>query len=267
MQAFFAEALAGGQTLILPASAKTHSSTPRFKKKSAVAEELSMVRLLLEDGSNSRDAIVWFNEKATMSFDGSFDAYKLSKSLGPINLWTNLGGTDYAINGISMPETTVEIPLGIHLESSGSYTLSASELNGLDNFTVTLLDKTTNASVDLKAGTKLSFNSADGDFEDRFVLKITAVITGIEEIALPASLFNTYAFNGMLNIELLSDEWNGKQCEVKLTDLTGRLFKIVRDAEFWKNSTVQIPIGDARGVYIVEIRSGMMRYIGKVMAR
>ncbi len=40
-----------------------------------------------------------------------------------------------------------------------------------------------------------------------------------------------------------------------------------RNIEFWKNSLIQVPVQGAKGIYFVEIRSGVMRYVGKVMIK
>jgi autotransporter-associated beta strand protein len=264
MQAFFVDARASGQSITLPVTAKTHSTTARFKGET---ESVPLVRLLLEDGESWRDAIVSFNEKAELSFDNSFDAYKLSKSLGTMNLWTRLSNIDYAINCVPFPETSIEIPVGIHAGNEGTFTLRSNELKGLDNYSVTLKDKTTNIVVDLKKEGKLSFSTSAGEFEDRFVLIVTNITTGSEEVTLPENAFNIYAFNGILNIVPLSDAWNEKQGSVIITDLTGKRILDNRNIEFWKNTLIQLPVSGAKGIYIVEIRSGAMRYAGKVMIR
>jgi hypothetical protein len=84
---------------------------------------------------------------------------------------------------------------------------------------------------------------------------------------LPEISFNIYTFNGSLNINLLSDDWNGKQGSVKITNLAGTTISDNRNLEFWKNSLIQLPFSEAKGIYIVEIRSGAMMYVGKVMIR
>lgn len=71
----------------------------------------------------------------------------------------------------------------------------------------------------------------------------------------------------MLNIVPLSDEWNGKQGSVRIIDLTGKSILENRNLEFWKNSLIQLPVSGMKGIYIVEIRSGLMRYVGKVMIK
>ena len=226
-----------------------------------------MVRLLLEAGDNSRDAVIRFDEKAQLSFDGNIDAYCLGKGLGPMSIWTKLNGTDYAINAIPFPESSIDIPVAIHTQTEGTFSIHSNELNGLENYSVTLRDKTTNTIVDLKTGGKLSFSTSAGEFEDRFVLTVSNLSTGTSEITLPENQFNIYAFNGILNINPLSDEWNGKQGSVRITELTGKSILDNRNLEFWKNSLIQLPVPGMKGIFIVEIRSGVMRYVGKVMIR
>jgi hypothetical protein len=225
-----------------------------------------MVRLVLEGDDNLRDAVVRFDEKAELSFD-YFDAYSLGKGLGPMSIWTKLNGTDFAINAIPFPEASIDIPVAIHTQNEGTFSLTSNEMNGLENYQVTLKDKATNAVVNLKAGGKLSFSTSAGKFEDRFVLTISNLSTGFEENRSPESLFNLYAFNGILNINPLSDEWNGKQGSVRITDLTGKSILDNRNLEFWKNALIQLPVPGAKGIFLVEIRSGVMRYVGKVMIR
>ena len=269
MQAFFVEALATGQTLNLPVSAKSHlfDGPIRDRFKGSEEEVIPLVRLLLKGDGNSRDAVVRFDEKAQLTFDTNFDAYSLGKGLGPMSLWTKLEGIDYAINAIPYPETSIDIPVAMHAETAGTFTLSSNELNGLELYSVTLRDKTTNTIVDLKKGSELSFSISAGQYEDRFVLTISSISTGTEEIELPENAFNIYSFNEMLNIVPLSDEWNGKQGSVRIIDLTGKSILENRNLEFWKNSLIQLPVSGMKGIYIVEIRSGLMRYVGKVMIK
>ena len=184
-----------------------------------------------------------------------------------MSLWTRLNGIDYAINAIPYPETSIDIPVGMHAENAGTFSLRSNELNGLENYSVTLKDKMTNTVTDLKKGEKLTFSTTAGEFEDRFVLTISNLTTGSEEIKLPENQFNIYALNGILNINPLSDEWNGKQGSVRIADLMGKSIFDNRNVEFWKNSLIQLPVQGAKGIYFVEISSGVMRYVGKVMIK
>jgi hypothetical protein len=70
-----------------------------------------------------------------------------------------------------------------------------------------------------------------------------------------------------VNIQTLSDIWNGKQGAVKVLDMTGRVFTTEDNVAFSKDDLLQIPVNTATGIYMVEIRSGIMRYVGKIMIR
>jgi hypothetical protein len=266
MQGFFVKANNYGQELTLPASAKTHTTTSRFKGASGEGN-MPFVRLLLEDGRNKRDAVVWFNEKASLSFDNQYDAYSLSKGTGKMSIWTRLNGADYSINGIPWPETSIEIPVAIHSSAGGTFTISSREMIGLEGFSVTLSDKVTKNTVDLKAGGVISFSVGSGMIEDRFVLIISDLITGSEPGPKNGNMFTIYERNGILNIIPLSDTWNGKNGTIRIIDLTGRSISLFSDIEFMKNTPVQLPMPAVKGIYFIEVRSGSMKHIGRVITR
>jgi hypothetical protein len=49
--------------------------------------------------------------------------------------------------------------------------------------------------------------------------------------------------------------------------MTGRVFTTEDNVEFSKDNLLQIPVRAATGIYMVELRSGTLRYVGKVMIR
>jgi hypothetical protein len=265
-QAFFVETDSPGQTLIFPVEAKLHNTAPRFKGVSDNSK-IPMIRLLLCDGQISRDAVVWFNVKASLHFDNRFDARSLGKGLGKMSIWTKLNGADYSINGIPWPEVSVEIPVAIHSSAGGAFTIRPQDISGLEGFSVALTDKITKNSVDLKTGGALSFTTGPGMIENRFVLNISDLVTGSESGLKNDNLFTIYELNGLLNIIPLSDIWNGKKGSVRILDLTGRCISLFSEIEFMKNTPVQLPAPAVKGIFFIEIRSGAMRNIGRVITR
>ena len=71
----------------------------------------------------------------------------------------------------------------------------------------------------------------------------------------------------MINIQTVSDAWDGKSGSVKVLDLTGKTVSDQNNSEFSNNSLIQVASPGAKGIYIVEIKSGFMRYVGKVVIR
>ena len=177
------------------------------------------------------------------------------------------GNVVYSINSIPFPETETEVPVGVKISESGTYKLTTSQLQGIDNYNVYLTDKSTGITLNLKNTPALSFNASEGMYSDRFVIKITNISTAGENPTASETNFNIYSSNDLINIQTLSDDWDGKAGSVGLIDISGREIKRIDNTEFWKNSLIQIPAAGLRGIYFVKMQSGLMRYVGKVMIR
>jgi hypothetical protein len=91
--------------------------------------------------------------------------------------------------------------------------------------------------------------------------------TGLEDNTVSQKSFNIYPSGYMINIQLLTDEWNGKTGSVKVFNITGKTLSILQKTEFRKNSIIQVVAPVIQGIYIVELQSGGMRYVGKVIIR
>jgi hypothetical protein len=263
MQGFFVKTNATGTTITLPASARAHNlSQTRYKKG---LEIIPLVRLKLEDQTNNDDAVVRFDDKATTGVDNAFDAYKFSKS--GLSIWTSSGKEDFSINGLPFPDTSIVIPVSVNSTAAGNLKITGSQIDGLDNYSVTLTDNVNNITIDLKTNPSLSFAAPGGIVEGRFVLKILNVITAVPETTISKKPFNIYSSNGAVNIQTLSDTWNGKSGGIKVLDMTGRIVATEDNVTFSKDELDQLPVSVATGIYMVEIRSGIMRYVGKIMIR
>jgi hypothetical protein len=263
MQGFFVKAYAKNLSLFLPSSARVHSATQTRYKKGL--EIIPLVRLKIEDPLNSDDAVVRFDDKATTGVDNAFDAYKFSKS--GLSIWTSTGGVDFSINGLPFPAPGVEIPVSVNSTAAENLKISASQIDGLDNYNVTLTDNVNNITIDLKTNPSLSFNAPGGIVAGRFTLKVLTVTTVVPETTISDKPFNIYSSNGMVNIQTLNDIWNGKQGGIKILDMTGRVLTTEDNVEFSKDDLLQVSVRVATGIYMVEMRSGVMRYVGKVVIR
>ncbi len=264
MQGFFVKANASGQSITLPASARVHSTRNRYK---GTGEKVPLIRLKIESRNASDEAVIRFSDKSSYGFDSDLDAYKFIKTGTYSTLWTMIGKVSYSINSIPFPETGTEIPLGMNITKSGSYKLTASQLEGLDNYIVYLTDKSTGLSVNLKSTPELNFSTSNGMLTDRFIIKVADNVANIEVPVLSKSLFNIYDSFDMINIQTLSDDWDGEKGSVSLIDMTGRTVININNAEFWKNSLMSIPAGGLKGLYFVKIQSGLRRYVGKIVKR
>ena len=262
-QGFFVKTNSLGNSITLPAAARSQGTIHgRYKGTSVIP----LVRLALAEGTISDETVVRFDPLAKTGLDYDFDALKMFVSTTSTQIYSALGGTDYSINGQPFPDTLIAIPVVVNLTIDGNHNITVPQLQGLDNYDVTLTDKTTGFTADLKTTPTLSFSASAGTIADRFTLKISKIVTGIENPVVSKNIFNIYPANSMINIQTLSDVWEGKIGSVKVMDLTGKTVGDLNNAEFSKNSLVQVA-APGKGMYMVEIRSGIMRYVGKIMIR
>lgn len=261
MQGFFVKAIVASDISSIP-WVKVHTSEPRLKGDK---ESIPLIRLSVSANGKSGETVVRFNEKAKAGADTEFDAPKFLADPGSPSVYTSLAGMDYIINGLPFPETSFEIPVTIKLLAEGSHTISVVELQELGNYKVTLTDKLTSSAIDLKSVTEYKFSEVAGLIKDRFVLTVTNLSSGTESPAHAESKFNIYFSKDFINIQTLSEEWDGEKGSIDLIDMTGRTINIDHNVEFWKNSLIQIPLKGLKGVLFVRIRSGLMTYAGKVM--
>jgi hypothetical protein len=171
----------------------------------------------------------------------------------------------YAINGQPYPDTSVEIPVSVVITTDGTHSITVKQLEGLDNYSVELKDNITGFSADLKTTSEVTFSATKGTIEDRFILKISNGATAIVNPKTSDKPFNIYNGFGKVNIQTVSDSWDGKQGSVSIRDLTGRIIEESANVEFSRNSVIQLDAPVVQGLYIVEVRSGMKKYAGKVI--
>jgi hypothetical protein len=263
MQGFFTKTYATGKTIWLAESAKTHTLHARYKG----VEIIPLVRLFLTDDTLSDETVVRFDTKASAGLDNDFDALKIFLSNENTSIYSAVSGSNYVINGQPFPDPTVEIPIVINLLATGNHTITTTQLQGLDGYYVYLIDNVTGFTANLKTTPTISFTASAGLIPDRFILRITTLLTGTEDPVVTKNTFNIYPATDYINIQTLADEWDGKSGSVNVMDLAGKTVSTIQNAEFSKNSAIQVQAPATKGLYMVKLRSGMKRYVGKVVIR
>lgn len=267
MQGFFVKTYSAGNSLNIPLSAREHNSTARYK---GTKSEIPLVRLLISENDRSDETVVRFDNLAKNEFDYDFDAIKMSGSSGIPSISTLMNmKTDMTINGLPFPDTYTEIPLNLRVGQtiSGIHSIKAISLQGLDNYLVYLIDKKDNVTVNLKTNPNFSFAAPEGLIADRFVIRVGSISTETEDLLSPANQFKIYSGFEFINIQTLTDEWEGLEGSVRIADLTGITIIDKPALVFSKSSIIQILEPEIPGIYLVEMRSGLKRFTGKVMVK
>jgi hypothetical protein len=91
--------------------------------------------------------------------------------------------------------------------------------------------------------------------------------TGVKDIVIPQMEFNIYQSGYAINIQPLKDGWDGKVGSVSVINIIGTKVSVSQRTEFYKNSIVQVNAPSVKGIYFIEVKSGDMRYVAKVMVR
>jgi hypothetical protein len=182
---------------------------------------------------------------------------------------TTMEGTAFAIDGLPFPATNsfTDIPVTANFTTSGIHHISATQVQGLDYNSVILMDNTTGINTDLKSTPDLSFSAPAGSSSGRFVLRVGNITTGMEDPIASPEDFSIYHAYGFINIMALSDSWNARQGSVRVYDLTGRSISYLQNAEFNKNSVIQVEEPVTKGIYMVEIKSDLKRYVAKLAVK
>jgi len=263
MQGFFTKTYSTGNTITLPAAARTHNSIhARYKGKSIIP----LVRLSITKDSISDETVVRFDEQAKPELDYDFDAVKMFLSDDKMSIYSYDGETKYAINGLPFPEESMNIPLAINSPKADTVKITATQIQGLEDYSLILKDIDQDFSINLNEINEYIFNTDSGTVTDRFILTVNNLATGLQDIIdpEPEKAFNIYSSREILYIKPVKNGWNGKRTDLRIYDITGKIVQQQKNIEWYKGETKEISLNVAQGIYLVEIRSGSERFVGKV---
>lgn len=131
--------------------------------------ERNRIWLDLIDSNNVSDrTLVGYIEGATMDYDSFFDSKTLNT--GSMAIYSLINSNDkFLIQGRQLPfDVYDEVPIGIHIQNAGTYSIAIAAIDGLFNTqNIYLKDKLFDTIHDIKT-TPYHFNSPSGDINERF---------------------------------------------------------------------------------------------------
>lgn len=229
------------------------------------ATNLNQLSLLISGSKYSDESVIAFSNEATTGFDQSIDAYKLlspeevvpqisTKTLddNQVNTAVNFLPVSYMYNS--------HIPVNINVGVSGSFTIMANSLNGIDpSVEVYLEDLKTKTFTNLRTST-YTFTTEPVSNDNRFVVHFGATA--------PTSIQET----GMGNIHIYADH---DQIVVKNNTLTTEngvvtvydvLGKQITERNMEPNTTTTIDMNqsNAQAIYFVKVVTGKQTITKKV---
>lgn len=216
----------------------------------------SLIRLNISNGNVSDQLIVNFDANAGQGFE-TYDSKKMFANVA-CELYAQVDGKNLIIN--SLPEITTEtvVPLTIKIATAGNYTINTQEITGdLNDYTVQLLDNSTNTYTDLAQNPIYPFYAIAGTNSSRFSLVFAPTIsTGIAAGKQAQSGIVLYNSNRQLIIEL-NDATTG---QATIFDMAGRKVhtQFLPDA----HNKFELPLDT--GIYTVEVVSANRKSVKKI---
>jgi len=263
MQAFWVRANAGGGTLSFDNTMRSHSATSNpLKAPAATKAAQQLLRLQVSNGTNSDEAVVYFNPNASDAFD-AFDSPKMTNANAAIpEIYTVAGTGQLAINGLNSVTPDKELLLGFTTGQSNSFTIKATEFSNFDAGTkVYLRDNVLNTEQELTDGTAYGFNSNTASTNTRFniVFKTASVATGSN----PASANQATLISKNANNQITVNCKGGissDACVSVYNELGQKLYsKQIANASTVVKATL------AKGVYVITVNNGGQRTTRKVV--
>jgi len=172
MQAVWVRVNTDGVTGLLTfnSSMQSHQNSNQLKNDI----EKSDIRLTVSNGKNNDETILVFNEHASNSFD-QFDSEKMFNTNNDVpELFTLADNEKLVINGMNSIDSSKVIPLGFKTAKAGTYTISASEILGLDGIPIVLEDKQLDVTQDLTEKPCYTFSSDSVNDANRFLIHLKA---------------------------------------------------------------------------------------------
>lgn len=231
-QGFFVGANAGG-AVTFTNDMRVHDAGTFYKNAEVVP---NLIRLEVSGNGYKDEAVFRFLEEASAEFDGQYDAHKLFGDVPEAPQIYTLGSTELSIN--SMPATSV-VPVGVKAGNSGTYVISATEVNDMQF--ATLEDTKTGIFTDItqKAYT---FSYAGGEAANRFKLHFSALSVDDDE----QSSLSIYSYQKTVYVNF-NNHLTG---DIYIYNMAGQLITARETASGLAHIGLNAP-----GVYIVKVVS------------
>ena len=234
--------------------------------KSGYKEERSLIRIaaMYSDNEKSSDPfVIYYNDKATANFDGQADALKFFNTDPAIPNFYVFGNDNrgLSINGLpNNGDTLCSLRLGLKTEKDGEIIIKAKDISGIySNMIINLSDNETGINTDLTGNNEYKVRLPRGDYQNRFFLNFSQVVTDVPETLPYDNLFKAWSSKGILMTDIDPDE--KFPAMLKIYDLRGQLMHAekVTDGGYHEYAP-----GLNKGIYIVTFESGTRRVPRKI---
>jgi len=182
----------------------------------------NILNLYVSGNGYSDQSVIGFTQDATTGFDGNYDAYKLlSSSPKTPQIYTlDSAGTKLAVNYLpSSLMNQVTVPLNFAVGVSGTYTITAGNVNINPAVAITLEDLKTKKLTDLNSSSYI-FTSDTATNDGRFLVHFGPVPTSVNDKNYANNL-NIYTNHNQIVIQ--NNSSSTEKGTILIYDMLGRL--------------------------------------------
>lgn len=237
-----------------------------FLQTESSTTDRSLLRIAAGYGSDTLSfdpLVVYFDDRATLSYDGLYDALKLfNNDLNVTNFFVfSHEGSKLSISGIpGYISEPLSLRLGICTEKSGTVVFRVSNTEGLfTSCSVILHDRDTGAETRLAEGSEYPVSLPAGEYFDRFFLTISALIMAVPRTVDDTGDLKVYYSGGVLRSNIIIPG-EGKAM-LEIYNMSGQLLSSHRLGSSGYHEFYPDLI---RGNYIIRVYSGTMSISRKI---
>ena len=210
-QAFFVSASANS-TIKINDTVRSAGNPLFFKTNSALPDE---IRINLANSMTADEVVAYTDPNATYGYDPGYDATKFT-GLNIIHLGFDMPAKELAINVLDSVTEYTELPLRMVVTDTGTYTLTATELN-LTDLTAYFKDAQTNRLTDLSLTAPTLYLDGGQDYTGRYsIIFRRKLVTGIGAVEDPS--IRIYASGNSVYV----DRSSSSQATIDITNELGQ---------------------------------------------
>ena len=255
-QGFFVLASSAG-TLIFKNSHRVHTASADFYTPAINEVQRLWLKLTNNEYDYSNDILIGFLEEATNDYDRLYDAVK-NQGNENLSFYSIIENDDrnFVIQGLPIPTSEKEIKLGYFAKQAGIYTIDIDNMERFDGYSIVLVDKEMNITVNLLE-TDYSFTTASGEFDERFSLFISAKSSSVEEANQDVKI---YSSENLIYLNIPQDE---NYC-ISVYDMLGKkVYSSIPSSIGFQS----IDLGLKTGFYLVKVKNETSEYTEKVFLK
>lgn len=249
-QGFFISST-GSNTFNFTEAMQSHQGTDTFQRSTTNRPE---IQLTLTDGTQTRDADIYFIENTTTGFDNGYDSSIFGGATHEFAIYTHAVGNGTGKNlGIqSLPNNNFEgliIPVGVHAQSGSNITISAEAFQLPSGMDVYLEDKQDGSFTLLNGSSDFStILSNDLSGIGRFYVHTSSEALSTDEIQLDNISIYTSGENNLRIVGIQNGNAN-----VAVYTILG---KQILTTNFTGNGVNDVALPNVRtGIYLVQLKT------------